>query len=195
MGAAGADGCVGSGRELPPDGNRVITSHGLQGQLMACPPWPGACQPLPGSQGSAKAQADWRARPRQGTEGGHRLQGDWGRRVPPAAAVPAPRQAPAPDKSPRKGNWGGNLEAGTSGGHGCGDLRRELELEHLVRSQVTTVTSTRFSASWPPYLKTGLKGLAPVSARHNIGACLADEKLSPEADVTLGSHVTWEQQS
>lgn len=75
------------------------------------------------------------------------------------------------------------------------DLRLELELEHLVTSQGTTDTSTRFSASWLPYLKAGLKGLASVGARHKLGAHLADEKLSPEADVTLGSHVIWEQQN
>lgn len=105
---------------------------------------------------------------------------------PPDSKVPG--EFASPKASPE-----GNLEAGTFGGQGCGDLRLELELEHPVASQVTTDTPTRSSASRLPYLKVGLRTV--------LGGCSvpsapsAAEKLSPEADVTLGSHVVWEQQS
>lgn len=67
----------------------------------------------------------------------------------------------------------------------------ELELEHLVTSQVTADMPVCLSASWLPHLKVGLKGLGSVGARCNTSAPLADGKLSLEADVTLGPHVIW----
>lgn len=70
MRARGADWCVGRDRELPPYGNRVITSPGLQGQLMALPPWPGACQPLPWPRGRGKAQVGLEPQ----AQAGHRVR-------------------------------------------------------------------------------------------------------------------------
>lgn len=202
MGAQGADWCVGRDRELPPYGNRVITSPGLQGQLMAFPPWPGACQPLPWPQGRGKAQVGLEPQ----AQAGHRVRspsaeglGPRDRSLlllllqPPGRHQPPDTKVQGKFASP-KDSLEGNLEAGTFGGHGFGDLRLELELEHLVASHVTTDTSTRFSASRLPDLKMGLR-TGSVGAQHQVSAPLADENLSPEADVTLGSHVIWEQQS